>query len=618
MTVSGGLLERDGVTGAVAGLVGAVRAGHGGALFVVGDAGLGKTAVLGCGRDLVAAAGLRVGFGRGHQMEGAVPFGVLVQVLDDAGGRGVLREDEPGVTRGDDRAARFFGVLRWLERREGEPLVLVVDDLHWADADSLALTVFLCRRMSALRAGLLASLRPWPGAALEAAAGLAHEGCARVERLAALTAAGAAALLEARVGRPVPAGVVRRAVALCAGNPLLLEQLAVPIGRGETVPDAGAADGGVVGEGLLSARFAGLPAVGMRCARASAVLGTRFVPEVAARVAGLDGAEIDAALESLGRSGLIEQGPGPEAAFVHPLFQQALYDDLGAAVRARLHARAFAAFAARGLDAAAAEHAVRANLAGDADAVAVLERAGRAARRAGALATAVGWLDAAVAMAGDKASISLLLSQAEAWLASGGANRAVGAYQRLLGKPTVSASARTEALWMLGRALAMTGDHDGSAAAFDEAAALARGHDPGTAVQVLLDAAFCRWLSAGSAPALPLARRARQLARPLGPDLRTRADATWGSSPLCAGTRRAWQRRRRLPPGWHLPSGPGRARPALGQAAAGARTTASPTALAWWSGSPTPTAPSPPPAQRRRKPPPPRASPRWRSGTVTP
>jgi hypothetical protein len=86
--------------------------------------------VLGCGRDLVAAAGLRVGFGRGHQMESAVPFGVLVQVLDDAGGRGVLREDEPGVAGGDDRAARFFGVLRWLERREGEPLVLVVDDLY--------------------------------------------------------------------------------------------------------------------------------------------------------------------------------------------------------------------------------------------------------------------------------------------------------------------------------------------------------------------------------------------------------------------------------------------------------------------------------------------------------
>lgn len=176
MTVRGGLLERDGVTDAVAGLVGAVGAGRAGALFVAGEAGLGKTAVLECGRGLAAAAGLSVGFGRGHPMEGALPFGVLVQVLDDVGGHGLLREDRPGVALGDDRASRFFGVLRWLECRDGEPALLVVDDLHWADADSLALAVFLCRRMSSLRAGLLASLRAWPAAALESAMGLAQEG----------------------------------------------------------------------------------------------------------------------------------------------------------------------------------------------------------------------------------------------------------------------------------------------------------------------------------------------------------------------------------------------------------------------------------------------------------
>ena len=121
MTVGGGLLERDGVTGAVAGLVGAVGAGRAGALFVAGEAGLGKTALLGYGRDLAAAAGLRIGSGRGHPMEGALPFGVLVQVLDAAGGPGLLREGRPGLARGDDRASRFFGVLRWLERRDGPP-----------------------------------------------------------------------------------------------------------------------------------------------------------------------------------------------------------------------------------------------------------------------------------------------------------------------------------------------------------------------------------------------------------------------------------------------------------------------------------------------------------------
>ena len=523
MTVGGGLWERDGVTGAVAGLVGAVGAGRAGALFVVGEAGLGKTAVLGYGRDLAAAAGLGIGSGRGHPMEGALPFGVLVQVLDAAGGPGLLREGQPGPARGDDRASRFFGVLRWLERRDG-PVLLVIDDLHWADADSLALAVFLCRRMGSLRAGLLASLRPWPGSALEAVMGLAQEGCVQVERLAPLTASAAAGLLEARVGRPVPAEVSGRAFTLCAGNPLLLEQVAMAIGRGEEVPEAGDAGARLLGEGLLLARFAGLSAAGLRCARAASVLGTRFVPEVAALVAGLDGDQVDAALEPLVRSGLIVQGPGPEAGFIHPLFRQALYDDLGAVMRARLHARAFAVFAARGLDGSAAEHAIQANMAGDAEAVAVLERAGRAARRAGALDAAAARLDAAVQLAAGRASPRLLLAQGEALLAGGQPQRAVAAYRELLDRPGLPHSARAEAMWMSGRALMMSGDPDRAAAAFSEAARIAEAADPGMAVAVLMDAAFSAMLTAGPE---------RALARPAGP-------GTW-----LPGSGRGYGRRRR-------------------------------------------------------------------------
>ena len=547
MDLEDGLLERQGVIAAAADLAGRVAAGEAGALFVVGEAGLGQTSVLDRAGRLASRAGLVVGRGRGHPMETGLPFGLAAQALADAGGRGLLGEGEPRPGPAGDRAARFYQVLRWLRDRPGKALVLVVDDLHWADADSLALVSFVCRRMGAIGAGLgvVAGLRPWPGGAWEVAGQLAGEGCGSVWRLSPLSAPTAGALLQARAGRPVPESVQRQAFELCAGNPLLLEQLAVAIGEGGQVPSvagagwgpgaAGVAGAAGFGQGVLLARFAGLPSAGMRCAQAAAVLGTRFWPQVAAQVAGLEAAEADLAVEALAATGLIAQRPGAAADFVHPLFRQALYEDLAGPVRARLHAKAFGVLHAGGLDAQAAPHAAAAGLAGDLEAAAVLETAGRDARRAGALATAVDWLTAAVAMAGDRASITLLLAQAEAWLASGDVGAAVAGYQRLQDEPTVSVSVRTEALWMLGRALAMAGDHNGSAAAFDEAVGLAREHDPATAVEVLQDAAFCCWLSAGSASALPLARLARELARPLSSDLRIRAEATWGELAMLCG-----------------------------------------------------------------------------------
>ena len=88
---------------------------------------------------------------------------------------------------------------------------------------------------------------------------------------------------------------------------------------------------------------------------------------------------------------------------------------------------------------------------------------------------------------------------------------------------------------MLGRARAMTGAHDQGHAAFRTAADLAEPDDPGTAVEVLLDAAFTAMLTAGPVQALPLASRARELAGSLAAGLRTRADAHWGEIALQAG-----------------------------------------------------------------------------------
>jgi DNA-binding CsgD family transcriptional regulator len=522
------LLERQVVTASVGELVSRVAAGGAGALFVVGEAGLGKTSLLDWACGLAAAAGLPVGLGRGHPMETGLPFGMAAQALDGVGGRGLLGEDKPGPTSTADRTAQFYRVLRWLQDRADGALLLAVDDLHWADADSLALVSFLCRRMGPVPVGLVAALRPWPAEAREVVEGLAGEGRGAVWRLGPLSEQATGSLLEARLGRSVPAIIRRRAFELSAGNPLLVEQLAVTIGEGGQVPEAAGTGTAALGQGVLLARFAGLPPTGMRCAQTASVLGTSFWPGIAAQLAGLDGGEADAAVEALGRTGLISQQPGCPAEFVHPLFRQALYDDLTGPVRGRLHAKAFALLHARGLDAPA-------GLVGDLEAAAVVAEAGRAARRAGALATAVSWLDAAAAMAGDRASVSLLLAQAEALLVGGQPGRAVAAYQRLLSQPAVPVSARVEALWMSGRAMVMTGDHDRAAATFDQAAGLARTGDPATAAAVLLDASFSAMITAGPGRALLPASQARELAASLDPQLRIKAEATWGEIAIQTG-----------------------------------------------------------------------------------
>jgi predicted ATPase len=327
-------------------------------VFVLAEAGLGKTSVLDHACRLAATAGLAVGLGRGHPMETSLPFGVLLEALQAVGRQDVLEPDDDATAgMAGDRASRFYGVLRWLQGQSGRGILVVLDDLHWADADSVALCSFVCRRLSSLRLGLIAALRPWPSHAHEAVASLAHEGCGTIKQLAPLSEIASGLLLDNRVGTALPEQQRHRAFALAGGNPLLLEQLAVALRTGGELPDADAPGRAGLGQGILLARFAGLWPAGMRCAQAASVLGSSFLPEVAAEVADLEGADVDAALESLGRTGLIGQSPAAEADFAHPLFRQALYDDLAGPARVRLHARALAVLHARGQDSQAAEHA---------------------------------------------------------------------------------------------------------------------------------------------------------------------------------------------------------------------------------------------------------------------
>ena len=369
--------EREGALQAIDGLVSEALSGRGRSLFIVGEAGLGKTTMV--ERARAGSGGrFKVSIGRGDAAESSLPFGIIDQALRGLGFR------SPGQTRAgrrptmQARAARLYAALQFLEALPS-PTLLLLDDLHWADDDSLALLAFLCRRISNLPIALIGTLRPWPQSALDTVGPLTDDGEATVEQLLPLSDAGAADMLSDRAGGKISPSSARRAARLAAGNPLLLEEVATSVRRGGDLPESGV-DMAATRAALLRARFIGASAEERRYAQAAGVLGSRFRPGIATAMAALTPAEGDRALEALSRGGLFKSDAPGWVQFAHPLLRQTVYDEIPPPMRGGWHAAAFRLLVSGGADPAeAAEHAARAGVIGDPEAVAVLAQAGRTA-----------------------------------------------------------------------------------------------------------------------------------------------------------------------------------------------------------------------------------------------
>ncbi|MCA1842787.1 MAG: LuxR C-terminal-related transcriptional regulator, partial [Actinobacteria bacterium] len=361
-----------------------------------------------------------------------------------------------------------------------------------------------------------------------------HAGHARMERLTALSDKGAKRLLVQQLARPAADDVLEKALALCAGNPLLLEQVARSVSQGEELRWASDGVADAAERHLLLGRFAGLQAAGLRWAQAASVLGTRFRPDVVAEVAGL-GEETASAVEALWRSGLVRDVGIGFAEFAHPLFGQAVYEDVPAPLRAELHRRSFDVLLARGLEAAAAEHAPRANLVGDQRAVKVLTNAAHDAHRSGALNAATRHLKTAVQLSGDHPDPELMLSLARALLAQGRFPDCAKVADSLLARCDLTALTRSAALRLSGRAQWASRGPLSAASRYAAAAQLSGTDAAETVAETQLDLAFVVWLSHGPRAALTQIDGARGQIPATATWLRSRADVLSGVCGLHAG-----------------------------------------------------------------------------------
>ncbi|MFZ0119133.1 MAG: AAA family ATPase [Pseudonocardiaceae bacterium] len=518
-----GMAERADVLGALERLLDGACAGRGGALFVVGPAGLGKTTVL---EHAITAARSRfvVGVGRGDQVEAVLPFGLIGQALDPILGRrpsgaSMALNTDGGEADDISPQARFYGILRGVRDAAVSPLLLALDDLHWSDPDSLTVIHLICRRLASLPVALIATARPWPVEAITSAQDLAAQGLAVIEPLAPLSTAATRKLLRSRVSAEISAEMVDKAIDVCGGNPLLVEQVAVELRRS-----------GKLSEGQVwFSRFVGAGAAGRRYLQAASVLGTHFRAAVATEVAGLSAAETATEIDGLFRSGLLRAADDGWARFTHALIRQGVYEDIAPPVRRDLHAASFRALIASGAySAEAAEHAMAANLVGDAKAVTTLAQAGREALRVGAVATARQYLEGGVRLAGEAIPTELLFDLSAALVANGANEEAIAVYERLLGVPELPAADRIAVLRQLGQTTFVTGQVERAAACYESAVDLAEQDYPALAVGALLDQAFQHQALSGPRAALPSANRAAELATARGV-MQASALAAWGT-----------------------------------------------------------------------------------------
>jgi DNA-binding CsgD family transcriptional regulator len=415
-------------------------AGHGRLVVLAGPPGIGKTRLAEELADGARRAGQRVLWGRAVEERGAPPLWPWRRILDAVGGaseRDRLAED-PGRARADDlTAVRFRAAAAAADAltaaAHAADLLIVLEDLQWADHASLFLLRELAAGLPASRLLVLATCRDTAGDPWRAALGdLARLPGLQVMRLAPLGEDAVDKILQT-AGVAADPAVARFVHARSDGNPLYVATLArVLAAQPGTAPDADTvariAGGSVEISHLVSSLSGGLDDGARGLLAAASVLGTEFGSELAASVSGA-GQDVLAALAAAEAAGLAIRRPDRPGAwrFSHALIRDGIYASLGEDQRIVLHGRAAAALEPLARQAPERGGEVAAHLLRAApDRTALRQAAGWAAAAAAAatgalafedaagyLATALAAADAAGASDADRATLLIELATAE-------------------------------------------------------------------------------------------------------------------------------------------------------------------------------------------------------------
>jgi DNA-binding CsgD family transcriptional regulator len=422
----------------------ALQHGEARAIEIAGPAGIGKTRLMAELARRAEDRGHTVLAGAGAELEQDLPFWIFVDALDEyvesvdprrldrlddlvrAGLGQVLPSLAAHATAAEaavhERYRTHRAVRELLEQLAAtKPLVLLLDDFHWADSASVDLLVALLHRPPA--AGVLFALGARPHqlpARLDSALDRAHRD-RTLERLAldALTREEAQAL----VGDEIDALYEES-----GGNPFYLEQLArapqlAGVASGPDVTLAGLRVPPSVAAALTE-ELSLLSDDARAVLDGASVAGDPFELDLAAVAADRPEAEVLDALDELSRADFVRDTDMPRRfRFRHPIVRRAVYEATRGGWRIAAHERVATALADRGAPAGArAHHVERSARHGDLDAVAVLREAGAEARSQ-APVTAARWFEAALGLLPDNSPVeervALQLGMAQAQASTG-------------------------------------------------------------------------------------------------------------------------------------------------------------------------------------------------------
>jgi DNA-binding NarL/FixJ family response regulator len=389
------------------------------ACVITGEAGIGRSAVLAMLGRLATARGYAVSAARASAFERDVPFGLIADALDDRVGRldqsrrrrieprtlaelsGVLPSLGTGTGRAAPQdpaisAAALVALLGALA--ETAPTLLLLDDAHDADPESIALVAGLLSDPGRPRVRLAVTCRlgAEAGPLRDVVEAARESGRLATLRLEPLDRSDALRLVDPRLDPGAAEAVVRRA----GGVPLFLEELGRHVAQDGGAPEAGGPLPRSI-ERSVARELAPLSAGARELLQAAAVVGTTFRDDVALAGAQAGPATGARALDELQARALVQPllGRG-RLAFRRPVIAEAVYASTPPGRRIAVHARIAQALQRRGEPPVVrAPHVARSATMGDAAAVDLLVAAATQVRR-DAPATAVEWYEAALRLLG--------------------------------------------------------------------------------------------------------------------------------------------------------------------------------------------------------------------------